>query len=371
MNDTKQPSKMEPPTAVDSPMPFACGKSMKNRFMLAPMTNLQSHDDGTLSDEEFRWLTMRAEGQFGLVMTCAANVQANGRCWLGQLGIYADRHIAGHRRLARRIQEHGSLAVVQLHHGGMRSPQEVIGERPVAPSDNEENRARGLSLPEVEQLRYDFIAAALRAQAAGYDGVEVHGAHGYLLTQFLSSEINHRDDRYGGSLENRSRLVFEIVRGIRQACGPAFLLGVRLSPERFGMQLPEVRQLSQWLIDSGQLDFLDLSLWDVFKTVGEARRGLLSHFTDLECKDVRLTVAGKIKNGEDVNRVLAAGIDFVTIGRSAILHHDFPARVMADPDFRPVSTPVSPYHLREEGLGEAFITYMRSWSGFVADEDPA
>ena len=123
---------------------------------------------------------------------------------------------------------------------------------------------RALSLQEVQQLRDDFIAAAVRSQQAGYDGIEVHGAHGYIVCQFLSDTYNRRDDQYGGSLENRARLLFEIVSGIRAACGADFLIGVRLSPERFGMRLAEALTVCQQLIDGGETDFLDISLWDSF-----------------------------------------------------------------------------------------------------------
>lgn len=343
---------------------------MKNRFMLAPMTNTQSHADGRLSEEEFRWLTMRAKGGFGLVMTCAAHVQAIGQGFPGQLGIFSDTHIPGHRRLAAGIQTHGSLAVVQLHHAGMRSPAELIGEAPVCPSDNEKHGARALTEDEVQALKQAFIDAACRAHQCGYDGVEVHGAHGYILTQFLSAEINQRTDAYGGDLANRARLLFEIVKGIRSACGPGFLLGVRLSPERFGMQLAEVKEVCQQLIDGGQVDFLDISLWDSFKRPEEAayqHHLLLEHFTRLDRKGVRLTVAGKIRTGEEVRQILANGVDFVTIGRAAILHHDFPLRVMADPQFQPQETPVSASYLHQEGLSDRFVAYMRRWEGFVAD----
>ncbi|GAA4841944.1 NADH:flavin oxidoreductase [Algivirga pacifica] len=353
-------------TVLNTPLSFGCGKVMKNRFMLAPLTNRQSHEDGTLSEDEFHWLTMRAKGQFGLVMTCASNVQQNGQCWPGQLGIYDDKHIAGHRRLAEKIQEYGSLAVIQLHHGGMRSIEELMGEQPVCPSANEETNARAMSLEEVEQLREDFITAAIRAQEAGYDGVELHGAHGYILCQFLSSEINHREDQYGGSLENRSRLLFEIVEGVRAACGKEFMLGVRLSPERFGMKLSEVKIVAQQLIDSGKVDFLDISLWDVFKNSDETGEPLMETFTNLDRKGVPITVAGKIHSAEDVKKVLAAGIDFVSIGKSAILHHDFPEKVIEDDHFQTIETPVSRAYLRQEGLGETFIHYMAErWEGFV------
>lgn len=347
---------------------FSCGAIMKNRFMLAPLTNQQSHENGKLSDEEFNWLEMRAKGQFGLVMTCASHVQEIGKGFPGQLGIFSDALMDGHKRLAHTITSYGSLAIIQLHHAGMRSPKDVIGKKAVCPSDSEKHNARALTLDEVHQLKNDFINAAIRAQECGYNGVEVHGAHGYILTQFLSSEINKRTDNYGGSLENRSRLLFEIVNGIRANCGPEFLIGVRLSPEKFGMQLSEIKTISQKLIDDGQIDFLDLSLWDCFKLPEDdpqSKLNLLEHITQLDFKNVKLTVAGNIRTGYDVQRVLNSGVDFASIGRSAILHHDFPARVIDNPDFTPIENPVTEDYLRHEGLSDTFIRYMRRWPEFV------
>ncbi len=352
------------------PLTFPCGASMTNRFMLAPMTNCQSHDDGRLSDAEARWLTMRARGGFGLTMTCASHVQAIGKGFAGQLGCFGDEHIEGLTRLAAGIRAHESLAIVQLHHAGMRSPAELIGEAPVCPSVNEETGARALSLVEVERLRDDFIAAARRCQAAGFDGVEVHGAHGYVLTQFLSATINHRNDAYGGSLHNRARLLFEIIDGIRAACGPDFILGVRLSPERFGIELMEARELCRRLLEARVVDFVDLSLWDAFKEPNEeAHRGhpLYSYFTDLERHGIPVGVAGKLYAAAGVRRALEVGFDFVSIGRAAILHHDFPEQVRANPEFESRALPVSAETLREEGLSDVFVEYMRRWKGFVAD----
>lgn len=349
---------------------FKCGAKMKNRFGLAPMTNCQSHEDGTLSDDEFNWLVKRAEGGFGLTMTCASHVQAIGKGFQGQLGIFSDDHIEGHTRLAAAIKTQGSLAVIQLHHAGLRSPKELIGEAPVSPSASEKHGSRALTLEEVHQLRDDFIAAGVRAQKCGYDGIEIHGAHGYIICQFLSSQYNQRTDEYGGSLENRSRLLFEIVDGIREKCGAEFLLGVRLSPERFGMDIQEIKEVCNRLIAEDKTDFLDISLWDCFKEAEDERhrnKSLLEHFTSLDYKNVKLTVAGKIRTGIDVQKILDAGVDFISIGRSAILHHDFPKLVMNNTDFIPVQNPVSREHLRKEGLGEKFIEYMSGWPGFVAD----
>lgn len=350
------------------PIHFNCGKISRNSFMLAPMTNSQSNEDGTLSEDEYHWLTMRAKGGFGITMTCASHVQEIGKGFPGQLGIFSDRHIESHQKLSKGIQAFGSLAVIQLHHAGMRSPTELLAEKPICPSENIKHNARGISLLEIEQLRADFVAAAIRAKKSGYDGVEVHGAHGYIISQFLSNEINKRTDRYGGSLENRARLLFEIIDAIRAECGPNFLLGVRLSPERFGMKLAEVKNVSKRLMSEGSIDFLDISLWDVWKQPEEKKHQgsrLLAHFTKLDRKNVKLTVAGNIRSANDVTKVLEEGVDFVSVGRSGILHHNFPELVLNDAGFTPIKTPVSLEHLQKEGLSSSFINYMKRWDNFV------
>jgi len=355
---------------LSDPLSFSRGPAMKNRFMLAPLTNSQSHADGTLSEEEYNWLVMRAKGGFGLTMTCAAHVQQTGQGFPGQLGAFSDVHLPGLERLARGIKENNSVAIVQLHHAGNRSPKELIGQSPVCPSDDAETGARALSEAEVKMLIDDFVKAAVRCERAGFNGVELHGAHGYIICQFLSAEINKREDSYGGSLENRSRLLFDIIDGIRASCGPEFNLGVRLSPERFGIRLSESMEVAQRLMTEEKIDFLDMSLWDVFKEPEEeAFRGksLISCFTELDRGTVRLGVAGKIRTPLDAERALGAGVDWVMLGRAAILHHDFPDQCLADASFRPVELPVTKQYLYKEGLSDNFIRYMSAWKGFVAD----
>ncbi len=350
---------------------FAHGPAMKNRFMLAPLTNMQSHDDGTLSDDEYQFLVKRAEGGFGLVMTCASHVQKRGQGFKGQLGCFSNDHIPGLTRLAQDIKAHGSVAIVQLHHAGNRSPKDLIGEQPVCPSDDAETGARALSTAEVEQLTADFIAAAKRCDTAGFDGVELHGAHSYMLCQFLSTELNVRTDQYGGSLENRSRLIFDVLQGIRRTCRPDFNVSIRLSPERFGMQTAEIIEIYVRLIDSGLVDFIDMSLWDVFKEASDEAfvgQKLLDIFAKLPRKQVRLGVAGKLYSAKEAQAAIDGGADFAVLGRGAILHHDFPTLAMADSDFVVRSTPVSPEVLNDEGLSDAFVNYMRNWQGFVTTD---
>nr|QQZ51874.1 NADH:flavin oxidoreductase [Phenylobacterium glaciei] len=340
--------------------------------MLAPLTNLQSHVDGTMSEDEFHWLTLRAQGGFGLTMTCAAHVQRIGQGFPGQMGIWSDNHIPGLTRLATAIKAADSVAVVQLHHAGYRSPAALIGTQPVGPSDDEASGSRGLSTAEVEQVVEDFIVAAVRAKTAGFDGVEVHGAHSYILCQFLSAGLNRRTDPYGGSAENRGRIIVEILKGVRERCGPDFLLGLRLSPERFDLDLREIADFAQHVMAEKMIDFLDMSLWDAFKEpADEAYKGrtLMSYFTELDRGDVRLGVAGKIMSAADARAMLEAGADFVLLGRAAILHHDWVHRVEIDPDFAPISLPVTREHLRHEGLGPAFVDYMATWKGFVTEPE--
>jgi 2,4-dienoyl-CoA reductase-like NADH-dependent reductase (Old Yellow Enzyme family) len=306
-------------------------------------------------------------------MTCAAHVQAVGQGFAGQLGIFDDKHIEGLTRLARDIKAKGSIAAAQLHHAGNRSPKELVGI-PVAPSADAKSGARALTQTEVETLRDDFIAAAKRAEIAGFDGVEIHGAHGYVLAQFLSREVNHRDDRYGGSLENRARLIFEIIDDIRNACRPDFQIGLRLSPERFGLKLGEIRDVAAEVLRQGKIDYLDMSLWDVTKEPNEDAfqgRTLMSYFTELPRGNVRLGVAGKVMSAEQAASVLEAGCDYVLIGRAAILRHDFPERVRRDPTYQSPPLPVSVQHLRDEGLSPIFVKYMGNWPGFVAEDEKA
>lgn len=349
---------------------FAHGPAMPNRFMLAPLTNQQSHADGTLSDDEHHWLTMRAAGGFGLTMTCAAHVARTGQGFAGQLGCFDDVHLPGLTRLARDLKAHDGLAIVQLHHAGNRSPADLIGEAPVCPSEDPATGARALTEDEVHAVVEAFVAAAVRCDTAGFDGVELHGAHGYLLCQFLSPELNRRTDAYGGSLENRARPILEILEGIRTRCRRDFNVSVRLSPERFGLRTSEIVEVFGWLTDSGRVDFIDMSLWDVRKPAADdemAGRGLLDIFAALERGSTRLAAAGKIYSAADARWAIENGADMAVIGRGAILHHDFPRRVAADQDFAVRALPVTPAELQAEGLSDSFVGYMRNWPGFVTD----
>lgn len=357
------------PSLAD-PLALRCGASLKNRFVLAPLTNLQSGADGVLSDDEYHWLTRRAQGGFGLTMTCAASVQHSGVGFPGQLGAHDDRHLDGLKRLAAGIKVDNSHAVVQLQHSGMRARPEYCEGVPQCPSDDEKTGARAMTAAAVQQLIEDYISAAERSKAAGFDGVELHGAHGYLLCEFLSPKYNRREDQYGGSPENRARILMEIIEGVHQRCGSDFSVGVRLSPERFGVDMVEIHALAGQLLQDPRLDYLDMSLWDLnMPAQHEAFAGktLLEAFAALPREGVQLGAAGKIYDAATAQQAVEQGLDFVVIGRGAILHHDFPRRAIAEPNFSATSLPVTRAYLEQEGLGPAFRDYMATWEGFVAD----
>jgi 2,4-dienoyl-CoA reductase-like NADH-dependent reductase (Old Yellow Enzyme family) len=234
-------------------MTFRNGVRSRNRVWLAPMTNSQSHADGSLSDDELRWLRMRASGGFGVVETCASHVALDGQGWAGELGIFDDRLLPGLQRLASALEAGGALGIVQIFHGGVRAPSSLTGQIPWSATDAEVPRAeRPRAGTEEDLLRVigQFKDAAVRAHSAGFAGVELHGAHGYLFGQFLGA-MNTRSDRWGGSLENRARLLREAMRAVRGAVPDRFVVGVRLSPEDYGnargLDLDESLQVARWL----------------------------------------------------------------------------------------------------------------------------
>lgn len=355
--------------SLNTPLELRHGRTLPNRFVLAPMTNLQSHPDGTLSDIEIAWLVSRAGGGFGLTMTAAAYVHPAGQVWPGQLGISSDDHVAGLERLARGIADAGSVSSVQLHHGGVKATAAVSGHDVVGPWADAQTGVRALSTAEVQQTVDDFAAAAARAEKAGIDGVEIHGGHGYLVGQFLDESNNIREDGYGGDAAGRARFVHEVVRAIRDRTGPDFQVGLRLSVERFGLNPADMVHLVAALFAGEALDYVDLSLWDVRKLPVHAPEGgpmLIEHFLGLPRHGTALGVAGRIATAADAQWVLDHGADLAFIGKAAIADHAFARGAVSDATYQAPTFPVTKDHLRAEMLGEPFVEYFAgNWPQLV------
>lgn len=350
--------------------------TVKNRAVLAAITNKQSHEDGSLSDAELNWLLRRAEGGFGLITTGAANVLPGGKTWDGELGIYADAHIPGLSRLASALHAAGSAAIVQIFHGGYRASSSISGQQPVSCThfsidEKGFEQPRELSPSEVQKTIQAYVDAAVRAKTANFDGVEIHGAHTYLIAQFLSKEYNTRQDNYGRSLENRYRFLSEIISGVRSACGPDFVVGVRVSPgvpvPHAGISLEETLQITPWLVRDG-VDFIHLSLKEAGGTDTDDERSGAAAIPQVRANipdSVALLAAGGILTLNEVERTLSYGADMVSIARGAIGNARWPEIVGAG--LIPLLPPYTKEHLEREGLSAPFIEYMHNWPGFVDD----
>jgi len=349
------------------PLVFNTGLRARNRIVLAPMTNKQSHDDGSISDDELGWLVSRAEGGFGTVMTCAAHVSKDGQGWPGELGIFDDTLLPGLTKLATALREKGAVSMVQVFHGGVRADAAVSGLATLSASEGE--GARAATKEDIARIISDFAAAAVRAKTAGFDGVEIHGAHGYLLTQFLSGTGNRREDEWGGAIAGRARLIRDVLAAIRARVGSAFTVGVRLSPEDFGnargLDLDEGIQVARWLAEDGA-DFIHLSLWrSQLNTKKRPDEHALPLFRAAIPSDVRLLVAGSVWTRTEAESLLALGADGVALGRSAIVNRDWPIRAREE-GWEPKRPPVTLDDLRAAGLSPRFAGYMRDWKGFVS-----
>ena len=241
------------------------GVMLKNRVVMAPMAVNYARLDGEVSERQIAYYQARARGGAGLIIVEAACIDAPaGREGFGQILIDHPRYLRGLSQLADSIKSCGSRAFIQLFHAGRQAHTIITGVQPVAPSAvacaTVKDVPRELSYEEVQDIRNKFITAAGYAYMAGFDGVEIHAAHGYLINEFLSPDSNMRQDEYGGSLDNRARLLMEIVAGIKKSF-PKLVLGVRLNIDDLvpgGLEMGESLEISRRLEEAG-VDLINCS----------------------------------------------------------------------------------------------------------------
>lgn len=339
----------------------------QNRVAVAPMTNKQSSETGELSDAEIDWLAMRARGGFGLVITGGWAVAPEGRIWHGQAALYGAEHEVQLSTLGRAIGETAAVGVVQLIHGGSRATASITRAEGISASAGDEWRAA--SETDIGRLIDAHVAAARRVQSAGLSGIEIHSAHGFLPAQFLSRSQNTRDDRWGGDLAGRSRLLRELVRAIRSATGPEFIIGVRLSPEdeRHGIFLVETAAVAGALAEDG-VDYLHLSLGDALApSASDPMIHPLEVIRAAVPAKLPIIAAGRIWTPAEASEVLERGADVVAIGVAAIVNPDWGTR-MLEADWSPVRPPRTAEQLSAVGVTEPFLAYLKEgWAGLVSD----
>ncbi|MCL2094004.1 MAG: NADH:flavin oxidoreductase [Treponema sp.] len=205
-------------------------KTSANRIMMPPCVVFGAATrNGEIGEFRLNHYSQRAKDGVGTIVIEASAIDENYTICPDQVGIWSDAQIPGLKELARQIHQYESLCMVQIHHAGANISTAAREEIPIGPSNGELRRPmREASVAELEEICAMYIAAAQRAQEAGFDGVEIHGAHNYLLTQMASPLLNKRTDAYGGTLEKRLKLAIDVLQGIRAKCGEAFIVGIRM-----------------------------------------------------------------------------------------------------------------------------------------------
>lgn len=319
------------------------GISLKNRLVMAPMTNFSSHPDGSVTDEELAYYARRSGG-VGLVITACAYVNAGGKGFPGEFGSDRDELLPSLKRLAATIKEQGAVAVLQIFHGGRQCPPDLLPDRqPVSASAVEAAQpggtpSRELSDAEIEGIVRDFGESTRRAIEAGFDGVEIHGANGYLVQQFFSPHTNRRNDRWGGTLEKRMAFPLAVVEAVQQAvkehAKSPFIVGYRFSPEEPetpGITMAETFSLVDVLAEKG-LDYLHVSLqefWSMPRRGTEEERPRIKLIQERVGDKVPVIGVGSLYKAEDALKALDSGIPLVALGRPLLIDPDWVQKLAA------------------------------------------
>lgn len=321
------------------PFTFKNGVTLRNRVVMAPMTTWSSNADETISDEELRYYRARAQG-VGLLLTGCSHVQPSGIGFTDDFAAYDDRFIPSLTKLADAAKSGGAVAVLQLFHAGNKAVPDLIpnGElvsasamaAPKGPFNDGKLASRELTEAEIFELIHDFGQATRRAIDAGFDGIELHGAHGFLIQNFLSPLFNQRQDQWGGSLENRMRFPLEVVREVRRVidehASRPFLLGYRISPEEPGegaLRIDDALALAETLAQEGDIDYLHTSLYNIL--AGQSQDDTSGQTTAqrfIECVADRLPLmaAGEVRTPNQARHVLETGMPLVVVGRSLVMN---------------------------------------------------
>jgi len=318
----------------------------KNRIVMPAMENCFAEEDGNVSERTIAYYKERAKGGAGWIIVEATYIAKQGRARRFQLGIHRDETIPDLRRLVDAVHSYGAKISIQINHAGRQANSELSGERIVAPSPivctpNGEV-PRSLSIEEIKNIIDSFGKAAIRAKAAGFDGVEIHGAHGYLLHQFLSPLSNQRSDEYGGALENRMRMGLEVLREVRESVGDDYLIGYRISASDYvegGLKIDETLKLAQELEANG-LDVLHVSAG--MANLPESGfmvtppmaipRGVHLPLAEAMKKGLAIPViaVGRINTPEFAEKVLEDGkADLVAMGRAFLVDPHWPSKALS------------------------------------------
>lgn len=299
------------------------GVEFKNRIAMAPMCMYSSHNqDGQVEDWHKTHYTSRAVGQVGLIIVEATAVQARGRISSEDLGIWSDDHVEGLAEVVRLMKQHGARTGIQLAHAGRKATVDGTIHAPSPIAFNEDYKTPAeMTSEDIKETVEAFKQGAIRSKEAGFDVIEIHGAHGYLLNEFMTPLCNKREDEYGGSVENRYRIMREVIDAIRSVWeGPLF---VRISAEDYkegGMDSVQYVEMACWMKEQG-VDLVDVSSGGVVPAAIHPFPGYQVPFSDTIRKqaDIATGAVGLITSALQAEEILQNGrADMVLLARELL-----------------------------------------------------
>ncbi len=310
------------------------GMTLKNRMVVTPMVTDYCNEDGTATEKWMAYLEEKAKGGFGLIITEDFNIAPNGHGFKATAGFWNDDQIESHSALPPRIHRHGAKVLAQIYHCGRQTNSGAIPGMKARSTSRiacpfSDLMPEPFTTEEVKETVQAFGDAALRAKKAGFDGVQIHAAHGYLVTQFFSLYSNKRLDEYGGNFWNRTRFVREVIANIREKCGWDFVVDIRLSGSEFvegGLTIEDTKAIARMVEEAG-VDMIHVSLgnyltfdWNI--PSGYREHGLIAEHGKAvkEAVKVPVTVVGRINDPFLADSIIASGkADLVGMGRASLV----------------------------------------------------
>jgi 2,4-dienoyl-CoA reductase-like NADH-dependent reductase (Old Yellow Enzyme family) len=332
-----------------SPLAFS-GLALRNRIVMPPMWSGQATAEGLVTPQIVEYHRRRAAAGCGMVIVEHAFVHPRGRHSASQIGVHTDATVDGLSKLARAVQGEGAVVCLQIAHAGSRGSSRVLGVRPVAPSalchpyEPEGDVAEALTLTQMEEIAVAFGDAAIRARDAGFQAVEIHAAHGFLLSQFLSPLTNRRTDDYGGPVQNRARFHLAVLGEVRRRVGTDFPIFVRLGAHDEtpgGVELDDSRWAAARLVEAGAA-MIDVSGGlQGSRGLGKGAAYFVPYARALKAAvAVPLMVTGGIGEPDLADRAVREGwADLVGIGRAMLNDPDWAQKAIghlslaSKPDF--------------------------------------
>ena len=329
---------------IFNPVLLPNGITLKNRIMMAPMTTCSGFYEGSVTHDLIEYYRARA-GEIGTIIVECGFVDNKGLAFPGAIGLDNDDKIEGLAKVAQAIKEKGSKAVIQVYHGGrMVEPKLIGGQSPVGPSAIAAPRPGAatpieLTAEEVDQMIDKFGQAVRRAIQAGFDGVEIHGANTYLIQQFYSPNSNQRNDKWGGSRDNRALFPLAILdithEMVKRYANPEFIVGYRFSPEELevpGIRFDDSMYLLEKLAEKG-LDYIHFSMGAILRpSIVETQdpTPLINKYVAMRSETlakIPVVGVGNVVNEKDVEAALDNGFDLVAVGRACIAYPDWTNRI--------------------------------------------